>query len=29
MLSYDVFIGISLLGIFMVYESTQISVIVD
>ena len=29
MLSYEVFIGISLLGIFMVYESTQISVIVD
>ena len=28
MLSYEVFIGISLLGIFMVYESTQISVIV-
>ena len=29
MLSYEVFIGLSLLGIFMVYESTQISVIVD
>ena len=29
MLSYEVFIGISLLGIFMVYESTRISVIVD
>ena len=28
-LSYEVFIGLSLLGIFMVYESTQISVIVD
>ncbi len=29
MLSYEVFIGLSLLGIFMVYESTQISVIVN
>ncbi len=29
MLSYEVFIGLSLLGIFMVYESTRISVIVD
>jgi len=29
MFSYDVFIGISLLGIFMYYGSTQISVIVD
>lgn len=29
MISYEVFIGLSLLGIFMVYESTQISVIVD
>ncbi|MBF0286480.1 MAG: NADH-quinone oxidoreductase subunit H [SAR324 cluster bacterium] len=29
MLSYEVFIGLSLLGVFMVYESTQISVIVN
>lgn len=29
MLSYEVFMGLSLLGVFMVHSSTQISVIVD